>query len=108
MRTPKCLVILATLVILVVVTMPLLAQQENSQSQSQSQPSLSPGDIRDGAPTESQRATNDRSDYDRTAGSGSSWGIPVLTLIVGIAVGYFLGLRRARAADGSSRRDHAA
>jgi hypothetical protein len=117
MNKKKSLIVIILVLLLATAVTPLMAQQYPPQTPpadrklepSQTQPSPSPQTAPAPAPSPSYspQSPGDRTtDYDPTrADTGTSWGIPILTLLAGLAVGYFIGRSRPVAPVTDIRRD---
>jgi hypothetical protein len=117
MNRKKSLIVITLVTLLAIAATPLMAQQYPPQTPpadrtlepSQTQPSPSPQTAPAPAPSPSyspQSPGDMTTDYDPTrADTGTSWGIPILTLLAGLVVGYLIGHNRPVAPVSDIRRD---
>lgn len=112
MKTKKWLIVVCLVSLLVTAVTPLVAQQENPPRTPQTEPndanSPQPSPSPSPSPTPSYTPQGDSAarDYDVTrADTGMSWGIPIVTLLIGLGIGYLIGRSRPPATVSDIRRD---
>src|SRR5688572_24700439 len=125
--TKKSLIVLGLALVLAITVTPLTAQQENPPRTPETEPQRDGQSPTDNpspnvanppqaspspsqSPSYNSQSPNDRAstanDYDVTrADTGTSWGIPILTLLAGLIIGYFIGHSRPSATVTDMRRD---
>ena len=114
MKTRRlAIIVTVVLAMTLLFAMPVFARQENPRVPPPSQdPPIQPSPSVQDQPTPSRPPIQPPSDVgvpgDPTrADSGTSWGIPLLTLLVGFATGYFVGNSRPTT-PAETRRDRVA